>query len=213
MSFNLNNWVTVTQVINTVNKFNWKGYNHIVNLTEFTKLTKEDSIYILEEKAHLFTILHLCTEKICYISDGNNTFIDNKAVNEAIRQRIGNTVRCDGVRNDLQIKVDHCGSCAAMLAIIFKSYVKRRSVPSFVVIPKRIRKQVRNILHPEISNPMEEQPQKAKINNLKRTRCPYCDKTFGWDSRRLSAHIYQQHPSMSQEWKRACTTSFPSSTD
>lgn len=90
--FNPSIWVSVEKVIERINAYNKMLHiNTTLKIKRFKKLGKQNALYIMINHGHLFVFLHLNKDKIIYLTDGNNTYLNNQKVKEVMKPAINLT--------------------------------------------------------------------------------------------------------------------------
>ena len=173
--FNIDNWVTPSQVLQTIASYR-NSNKHKVNVRVeiFEGLKESDTLYVLYHNCHYYILLHYTTENLIYISDGTNVYSRDKRVRKEINQMVGKRIKIIVLLNTVQSNQDYCGSSAAAIAITFLQKYKSGIWNNPIQIPKSVVKRLTRIMHKGQSPFIKSF---TPINNLA-IHCDTCGKRF-----------------------------------
>ena len=168
-------WVPLNTIINTARAYKRTHYRKLrINLHLWTDFAGETGIYFFGFGGHCYVIWYVFDWNHGYIADGDNSYHENKEVQEEVNEALGiNLTSCKFLS---QTRVDHCGSSAVLIALEFMRAWKHHYIPSeLIAVPSlaiRIRRQMHlaeSKINPDLSEITSRRPQK---------QCNYCYKKF-----------------------------------
>ena len=116
------------QVFPTVNLRNYKSK---IVFEKFEKLDEEDKIYIDLFSNHSFVLLHRVKEKVCYIADCTNGFIELESVQDHFN-RLVNMKLIAIPTNLASLKTYHCGSDAIFITLKFVEFYRKGEIDDLI---------------------------------------------------------------------------------
>lgn len=191
---NPENWIEIDTIMSFIQIYRKTlKINVNINIELFKMIKKRDTIYIIEQDNHCFVILHLFEQKLCFIADGGNEFINNSKAKFELERRLRG-LKLKPMQFTQQSGADHCGSSAIALALEFLRLYRDRETylkfgwPQLITVSPGLLKTLRNRLHKKDSEKITTRNE----NTYKRPwyECPKCKARFQSSSKQpLSAHI------------------------
>lgn len=180
------NWISIERTLQLAITYGDK--NGIIPQS-FNKLEDQDGLYLAQLADHCYVILWLASDRICYIADGLNTFIEDNSAKEDLLPLLGRARIVHAMQFDGQKANDHCASSAAALAIEFQRLYKQGidKLEQYICPAKGTLKRIQQIAHKEPSAKID-----GRIGITQQTwgvTCPKCGKKLKSKNRgALSLH-------------------------
>lgn len=180
------NWCKLKDIINlTLNQKESRFKNVDLTIKSWLDFEEETGIYFLAHDFHCYVILYLADKKYGFIADGGNVFINNETKNQEIRDLVKLRLRARQYMD--QTKVDHCGSSAVIIAMMFIQGFAKKEFPPLMKPTTYWIKRIKSTMHKFESKTMDL-PDLYK--RQLRISCTYCGKTFRRnEGRKLHAHV------------------------
>lgn len=171
-------WVSIDEVIRTINIYGEKGSLKPEILKE---LGDQDKLVLFEIGNHCFAALYLAESKTCIIADGENTFASSRTTRGLVLYKLKQAKYVKCIPYWDQPAKDLCGSSCASIAIAMQKMYLTKNFMDKVIVAKTIRKRVESSLHSE---------QGSKLNIFKplkgdnwKTNCENCGYKFSTKNR------------------------------
>lgn len=112
------NFVTPTQILNIIQSCRTMGaYQTDLPIEKKPKYNNKDKLSELGVKSHCYVMLHIASDE-GYIADGLNSYIEDLARRSLVNREIeAAELTIKAIKFDQQVKVDHCGSSGALVAL------------------------------------------------------------------------------------------------
>lgn len=144
--------------------------------------TEEDSLQLMQIGSHCFALLYIAKLKTCFLSDGQNAFINHSRSRKLVMTKLAGVNFLSCLQFYGQKEEDQCASSAAAIAIEFQRLHNIREVPKDPLqVSTGQLDRIRKILHKgsgeKINSwtPIDGQAWKVKCDN--------CGKTFATKNR------------------------------
>lgn len=172
------NFVTITEVIETVSKLRTSGgYQTNLEIGRWPIFGNEDKLFIFDIDRHCYVLLYIATDR-GYIADGLNSYLEDPSIRARVDQEMkASSVNIRPIRFDQQIKSDHCGGSAALIALELMRAYRKHELDSIKMLhaPISWRKLVRSILHPHKSESVIDS---TLTQRRQKWACERCEKRF-----------------------------------
>lgn len=159
----------------------------IVSLEPPAKISKEDRVYIICHEHHAMVGLYLKQERVLYLADGENAYLEDVKLKRQIDQWLKVPIR--GVKFLYQTHADHCSSSAAILITRFvELYAAKQPIPRTILVSRERLEKLKKTFH---KAPSERITGWVPINERETIKCdwPGCNVEFKKrDGRKLIAH-------------------------
>lgn len=189
---NINNWVTISTVLERLSKLR-RVYRCQPNIPaeEWFEFGSSDTLYFLRHEHHIFVLLFLASKRTAIIADGGNYYRTNNKLAEEIQNML--QIRLISVPFNGQLAVDHCGSSAILIGVELLIMHERGIMYQNVTVSRFWRARLVKMLHPHKSKPVEL-PSLGK--RREKLICSTCGITFKSNqAKALNMHRYNAHRS------------------
>lgn len=185
-NINQANWINKPQLFATYEQARKKrGLPHI-KIEMLNKFEHENTIFFYPYNQHLYVLYYIAKEKKCYVADGRNFFLNDKNKRNKILEYINaKSINFEGIYYGQQTRVDFCGSSAILIAIAFNAFNAKHTIPTSLVVSKKLRTFVIKKLH-HYESKLVANHRKTNYAIMKLT-CNQCNKKFK-KGRQLNAH-------------------------
>lgn len=169
---NENNWVSLTQIIETYQKIKAKYFPGLeIEFEQWQPLTIwKQGIYLVPYQSHCYVILFLEKENYGLIADGTNNYISNAQLKLNLRALLKISLR--EVTFNQQNNIDYCGSSAVLISFEFARMVKTNIFRNNIITSTELTTKIQKLLHPfkseQIEKPLHERRQLLVCENCKR---------------------------------------------
>jgi hypothetical protein len=187
---NIKNWTTMDAILDKLAKLrSWKKQPATIKASEWTSFGCENELFFLPHEQHCYVLLYIHHRRLAYVADGANLFRKSRTVADELKELL--KIRLISLPYDSQLKVDHCGSSAILIAFeLLKMYQSNMQFKRLVAT-KDMRAALIKSLHVHESKPMALPPLTERHKSLS---CQFCNKRFkSTDGRALSMHIGRSH--------------------
>lgn len=172
------NFVTISQIIDIIRTHRSMGiYCTDLEIGRQPRFGKQDKLFVFGVMAHCYVLLYVSPDRV-YIADGLNSYIDDLARRSMVNREIkASKVKIRSIRFDQQVKIDHCGSSAALVALeLMRAYkLGRLDTINKLVAPITLRRRIRAALHQYPSTSVNIL---ALTDRREKWVCETCGKSF-----------------------------------
>lgn len=169
--YNKDNWVTISKVLETYDKFENRFFkDQHLSIEEWSgNLPSDDSILIIPLKFHLYVGLYISKKKLCIIADGGNQFFKHVKLARDLSELINcGLVSC---YYEARVGIDHCGSSAVLIALEMKRAYFSGQLPIKLSPQPTLSSRVIKFMH-------KSDTKFYPANSYSVGNCLYCQKGF-----------------------------------
>lgn len=172
------NFVTPSQIINIIQSCRSMGaYCTDLPIETKIKYDNKDKILIIGVKSHCYVMLYVAPDR-GYIADGLNSYIEDLVRRSLVNREIKATkLTIKAIKFDQQVKVDHCGSSGALVALeLMRAYrLGKLDTVKKLVAPISLRRRIRSALHRHESASVID---RTLTERREKWTCEICSKAF-----------------------------------
>lgn len=185
--YNKKNWIHLNDILLLFDKYKKELYPKvIIDHSIWTKFDSKDEIYFLKYENHCFTMLYIHHKKMAFISDGDNSYINDQDTSLALKKTLN--IRLIPLVFKHQSKIDYCGSSSIVIALSFVRYYGKGLDPLDVNPNPRLYRRLIKRIHKYQSCPI--MTNKEILTYTSWTKCSYCGKNYRTtDTKGLSNHL------------------------
>lgn len=180
------NWCSMEQILEWYYKFKNEYFDSVkLDAKEWDGFGNEDCLFFLRLNNHAYVILYYATERIGYIADGTNNYLNN--IDDSIDIRKALKIKLIGCTYEQQNRIDYCASSAVLIALeLTKAYGKNEK-NEHLISPKQRRERIIRTLHKFESQPLDNS---TALDKRQFVYCPKCGKKY-YAKQRRNLHMHQ----------------------
>lgn len=188
---NMRNWISIDVVMSEVERLKNIDFKDVNIPLFFGHYLDKTGIYFVRHESHCFVVLYYEKNRVAFIADGDNLYRRDSETSNQVRILL-DIKRIRSCRYDQQVKVDHCGSSAILIALEFIRAFKWQKYPKLLSSSNRLRERLVKRLHHFKSK------QVKGLNILNTRLVTKCNKSYRTSKRKgYLTHI---------KWCKICNT-------